>query len=230
MKRVSTFVLLLASMILFSQCEKEGGSSKDFGPDIFQDNYQWIEDATADCYTQIASDTSSASVLVEKVTLFFDSLLTLHNLQIPDADSISSSEKSFYEMMNTSFCAYVYQYDALNASFQNIYDDIVSSLLSSQEKIRLCVYYYTFLGISKAYYTMNMPEDKRQYPREHYNSSDGATRWERQLNSCMQYQIDGHFETTMGTMIYILGMPAAAIHDAIICGEEIYSGLWNHVN
>ncbi|MBO7491395.1 MAG: hypothetical protein J6T59_03030 [Bacteroidales bacterium] len=230
MKRVSTILLLFASMILFTQCEKEGGSSKDFGPDIFQDNYQWIENATTDCYMQIASDTSCASVLINKVTLFFDSLLTLHNLQIPDADSISISEKPFYNRMNASFFAYGHQYDALMTNFQSIHDDIIHSVLSSQEKIRLCVYYYTFLGISKAYSSMNMPEDKRQFPRNHYNSSEGGSRWERQLNSCMQYQIDGHFETTAGTIFYILGMPASAIHDAIICGEEIHDGLWNHVS
>lgn len=133
-------------------------------------------------------------------------------------------------MINNDFRQYAYQYDILCARMANVDTMILYSSLSNDAKIRVTVFAYTFLGISKAFYTLSSMELKRQFPREHYNNREGDTRLERQLSSCMTYQLDGHFETTIGAIAYVAGMPGSALVDLAICGEEILGGLWNHVN
>ncbi len=51
----------------------------------------------------------------------------------------------------------------------------------------------------------------------------------RQLNNCMRYQMDGHLETTIGTLMFIGGLPFSALSDIVICNEEIVCGYWGHV-
>lgn len=48
--------------------------------------------------------------------------------------------------------------------------------------------------------------------------------------NCLRYQLDGHFETMSGSVGYLVGLPWSAIRDAVLCGEEISRGWWNHVN
>ena len=71
---------------------------------------------------------------------------------------------------------------------------------------------------------------KEQKPREAYTNNEGESRFERQMLNCLSYQIDGHLETIAGTILYISSMPQSFFGDLITCGNEIYDGMWNHVN
>lgn len=71
---------------------------------------------------------------------------------------------------------------------------------------------------------------KEQKSREAYTSSEGESRFERQMLNCLSYQIDSHLETIAGTILYISSMPQSFFGDLITCGNEIYDGMWNHVN
>lgn len=62
------------------------------------------------------------------------------------------------------------------------------------------------------------------------NNRNGDSRFERQISSCFSYQLDGHFETIMGSIAYMAQLPASAVWDTLICAEEIATGLWDHVS
>ena len=67
---------------------------------------------------------------------------------------------------------------------------------------------------------------------QHLASDWSSYNWisyERQLNNCIRYQMDGHLETTIGTLIFVQGLPFTALSDVVICNEEIICGHWSHV-
>lgn len=67
---------------------------------------------------------------------------------------------------------------------------------------------------------------------QHLASDWSSYNWisyERQLNNCMRYQMDGHLETVAGTLFFIGGLPFSALSDVVICNEEIIGGYWSHV-
>lgn len=91
--------------------------------------------------------------------------------------------------------------------------------------------YEKTIGVSNGFCLLLDEENsKEQKPREAYTSSEGESRFERQLLNCLSYQIDGHLETIAGTILYISSMPQSFFGDLITCGNEIYDGMWNHVN
>ncbi len=230
MKKLFICFSISTVLLFFAGCEKEPMPGKDFETAFNPETLSWIVDATADCCLQIVCGADYTESLEEEIAGYFEASFDVHEFVMPSMDSLSTLEKTFYDLINNDFKQYAYQYDILCARMANVDTMILYSSLSNDAKIRVTVFAYTFLGISKAFYTLSSMELKRQFPREHYNNREGDTRLERQLSSCMTYQLDGHFETTIGAIAYVAGMPGSALVDLAICGEEILGGLWNHVN
>ncbi len=91
--------------------------------------------------------------------------------------------------------------------------------------------YEKTIGVSNGFCLLLDEENsKEQKPREAYTNNEGESRFERQMLNCLSYQIDGHLETIAGTILYISSMPQSFFGDLITCGNEIYNGMWNHVN
>ncbi|MBR4135064.1 MAG: hypothetical protein IKU03_01435 [Bacteroidales bacterium] len=228
MKKLFIYSSIL--ILFFTGCEKEPAPGKDFVFEFVPSTLSWIEQATSDCCLQLVYGEENVENLEQEITSYFDDLFILHNFAMPSTDSISSSERYFYDLINNYFKQYAYQYDSLCTCMANVDTLIVQSSLDFEAKVRVTVYAYTFLGISNAFCTIYSTELKRQFPRDHYNNGEGDTHLQRQLSCCMEYQLDGHFETTLGSIAYVAGLPGSALLDLAICGEEILRGFWDHVN
>lgn len=215
--------------VILLGCHKDDNFTTKENIQQFQwEDLDWISEMSTSCFNQYVFSTDTTINIVDSIFIFCSSCFSEHNYRIPTInDSISDNEKYFYSTL--------YQYISDYSFTSNIVIDFIDSIpfspyfikLTNSEKIRVAIFSYTILGISHA--VSDLQSGSKQPPRTSYNSANGDSRFERQLSSCLSYQLDGHFETLVGTLTYIASIPSSILIDVAICGNEIYLGMWNHV-
>lgn len=229
MKKIILYALSVIMSVLLIGCHKDDNFTTKETIQQFQwEDLDWISEMSACCFNQYVISTDTTINIVDSIFNFCSSCFSEHKFRIPAVnDSISDNEKYFYNTIN--------QYISDYSIASNIVVDFIDSIplspyfikLTNSEKIRVAVFSYTILGVSHA--VSELQSGSKQPPRTSYNSANGDSRFERQLSSCLSYQLDGHFETLVGKMAYIASIPSSVLIDVAICGNEIYVGMWNHV-
>lgn len=219
------FTSILFAVLSFG-CQKENLPSKN-PDDFYWENHDWFSQASEQCYLEIVSNTDTTLNKYKAIRDFYDSLFLVENYTYPVPKEISETEYDLYTRIRQELDSFSLSSDSLWIRIDSYQDDSSFCSLSFEEKERVAIFAHTLMGVSAA---ISNIIGQKQPPRTSYNNRNGDSRFERQLSSCLQYQMDGHFETTIGTIQYIACMPWSFIWDNAICGEEILRGLWSHVS
>ncbi|MCR4856692.1 MAG: hypothetical protein K5890_00630 [Bacteroidales bacterium] len=224
-KKLLFLFVAFITFVMYSSCDKEEIPNKS--SDVFYwENYDWFSLASEQCYLDIVLDTDSTLDKSEAIRVFYDSLFLIENYTYPVPKEISEAEYDLYTRIRMELDSFPLSSDILWLRIDSFQDDSTFCSLSFEEKERVAIFAHSIMGVSAA---LSNIIGQKQPPRTSYNNRNGDSRFERQLSSCLQYQMDGHFETTLGTIQYIAGLPWSFLWDNAICGEEIMSGLWSHV-
>lgn len=235
MKKIITHKLLIVffvSIFLLGCNKTPENEHPKISITVNWDSYNWLIDASTNCVVKYIGDSNFSLESCSIISNFYTQLFQKQGFNYPIPNTILEQEKNFYEQICRSINLYSFCSTELVESLNNIPYSSDFLNLSANEKIRIIVFAKTIIGASNGFCILleEEEESKEQKPREAYTRSEGETRFERQLLNCLSYQIDGHLETTMGTILYISGMPQNFFYDVIVCGNEIFNGLWNHVN
>lgn len=194
-------------------------------------SYNWLIDASTYCVVKYLKDSNFSLESKTLIDNFYSQLFQEHCFSYPIPKSVSDEEKSIYEKICNYISLYSFCSEDLVDSLNNIPHSSDFLNLTMNAKTRVVLFFKTIIGVSNGFCLLLDEENsKEQKPREAYASSEGESRFERQLINCLSYQIDGHLETIAGTILYISSMPQSFFGDLITCGNEIYDGMWNHVN
>lgn len=194
-------------------------------------SYNWISEASSYCVENIITDTSLTTVqdVEDSIKAYLSAVFDTHCFEYPIPDELTELEISFYKEAGHLLSLYSIHSDTLREKLYELKEDDIFDELSFDEQERAVVFLQTVSGISKAFETMCNISICKQPDRTYYHSMEGDSRYERQLNNCMRYQMDGHLETVAGTLFFIGGLPFSALSDVVICNEEIIGGYWSHV-
>lgn len=194
-------------------------------------SYNWISEASSYCVENIITDTNLTTVqdVEDSIKAYLSAVFDTHCFEYPIPEVMSDLEISFYKEVGHLLSLYSISSDTLREKLYELKEHDNFDELSFDEQERAVVFLQTIIGISQAYEIMGNFSICKQPDRINYHSMEGDSRYERQLNNCMRYQMDGHLETTIGTLIFVQGLPFTALSDVVICNEEIICGYWSHV-
>ena len=228
MKRINLlFILLLSIVIAIVGCGRENITKDEPVVESLWEAYDWVEDAALDCFFNIVlleDTTVNKEVLISN---YYDNLFQDMGFEYPTLTDTSAGEMNFYRTISALVSTFSLGNEILIDKIDSLQYTPAYYALDKDEKVRVAVYAKTIIGVSTA--IIESESNEKQGPRTSYNNTNGDTRYERQISSCMSYQLDGHFETLIGTIAYIGGLPGTLLVDFAVCNEEIIRGFWQHV-
>ncbi len=231
----SVFVILLSvfTSVLLLGCEKNQNSpTEKIQSDLEWDSLNWVTDSAFGCFLDHYGDANFTLIVQSEIANYFHEIFLNNNFTYPVPDTLSDQEIRMYRIISNSISDYYLGSDSLSDFLNSLQHSNLYLNLSYEEKVRTSLFAHTIIGISKAVACISeqMESNLKQAPRQSYNNRNGDSRFERQISSCFSYQLDGHFETIMGSIAYMAQLPASAVWDTLICAEEIATGLWDHVS
>ena len=233
LKSVIIIVVLFAFGLSFVGCEKEEDINVQKSAIHFDWNsLNWLSEASRNYYLDHYTEVGLVVESQQELNNYFNLIFNNYNFIYPLTSSISDNERKMYHTIVHIVSQYALSNSILRDYLNALKRDRQFINLDYHEKMRVAVFVKTIIGISEALEIINLEEsleNSKQPPRPSYNSANGNSRFERQLNNCLSYQLDGHFETLAGSIVYIINLPMSFIWDNAICANEIYNGLWEHV-
>lgn len=226
-----TVIVAAATLIsiLFSGCEKDRVQKYII---LFSwESFDWITDAYRDFYLDSYNGDAFVFATEDELHQHFGQIFSDYNFAYPNARIISEDEYRIYRYIVETISRYSFSSRVLRDHINSVHRDMNFQILDYDAKTRVTFFVKMLIGVSEAIETIGLENSRstRQPPRTYYNSPNGNSRFERQLNNCLAYQLDGHFETLASAAQYIASMPWGFIWDTAICGNEIIDGLWEHV-
>lgn len=239
MKKIIYLALIAIFVGVFSTgCEKESVlkqnetennaiSTKNI---ISREDYSWIHEAILNStIAYLNTLDSSEYVNYDFLGEILKKSLWENGVQSPkNIEDIQNMSSDVFE-----FCEEIAKYpknpsEKYICFVESLLKDVLTSNMTKEEKEFVVIFAEVqYSCVDLICFLTN--DQTKQPPRTSYSSQDGELRVERQMHACIDYKLDGHFETTMGKVRYFFNIPGSAIGDIIECCEEIYRGMWNHV-
>jgi hypothetical protein len=237
---LSITVILIASAVVFYSCEKEEDVTSNDTKSILitasendvaifdREQYRWVSKELIYIHNKALQNNNNQNDFTEQLEISVCEIFRDHGIQYPfDNESITEGIIGYCWQINQLIKIPNVNdiKEEIDAILIKIAED--SSLLFKDKEI-LMIYGESFLAHVAIIEQMNDENDKK--PRTDYNNLNGESRLERQLLSCLDYQLDIAFSGIISTICFIANAPVNFVAMIAICGEEIYDGLWNHVN
>lgn len=202
------------------------------------------------CGEMMASIVQSAVVSYGYSDIYIMDVEKIQRLMEEYGEEIYHQEVEYMTQMHQIF--FHHSHENIICEIDNLLDEIVFSSMPDESKMRLCIYGKSFIGLNNISSEISLKiengeiiiiegeedEEDEGGPcyanRESYNNQNANSRVERQMLSCLEYELDGVFGDD-GNWVKVAGFIAGGGGAGSFawmvgsCTWEIFRGRWAHV-
>jgi len=242
---ITATIIAVAGMVVFYACKKDDGFNTTRTQDTklmgsigaTTTDFNWVSDAFLNAFETTLNDFgfgegSNPDICGEQMKAIVQQAIESNGYSwlYNENNTIASNEIEYTKMIYQIFIQV--PHENLNNNIDNLLNEIISSSMQDEQKMRLCIFGKSIIGMNNI---SDAIASKIANGEIVIKDDDGIkyteTRWDRQWDECMKVRLEAIFgdNNPFDIGLFVVSSPAQILWMSAACAWDIWKGKYDYI-